>query len=172
MDEFESLYREHAPSVFRFALHLSGDRDEAADLTSEAFLRAWASPAPIRVATVRSYLFTIARRLYLQSLRRGRRRAPVEDTLPDPSPGPAQAYELAHDLGVALSDLQRLGEADRAALVLRVIEEMSYDEIATTLGISLAATKVRIHRARLALIRRRGTMNPAPNAAPDDPEKP
>jgi RNA polymerase sigma-70 factor (ECF subfamily) len=172
LDEFESLYHEHAGSVFRFALHLCGDRDEAADLTSEAFLRAWASPAPIRVATVRSYLFTIARRLYLQGLRRGRRRAPVDEALPDPSPGPAQAFEVAHDLRVALSELQRLGEADRAALVLRVVEDMPYDEIAATLGISLAATKVRIHRARLALIRRRETMNPAPNEAPDPPERP
>jgi RNA polymerase sigma-70 factor (ECF subfamily) len=172
LDEFETLYHEHAQSVFRFALHLSGDRDEAADLTSEAFLRAWASSAPIRVATVRSYLFTIARHLYLQSLRRGRRRSPIEDTLPDPSPGPEQVYETVHDLGVALSDLQRLGEADRAALVLRVVEDMPYGEIAATLGISLAATKVRIHRARLALIRRRETPNPAPATAPERPERP
>ena len=174
MDPFEALYREHSAAVYGFALYLSGDRDAAADLTSEAFVRAWGSPQPIRAATVRGYLFAIARNTYLQALRRERRRVAIDDELPDPSPGPAADFERSSVLGAALADLQKLPEGDRAALVLRVLADMPYDGIAATLGISLAATKVRIHRARLALIRMRERADATPGTAPppSTPETP
>ena len=50
-----------------------------------------------------------------------------------------------------LAGLQKLPEIDRAALLMRAFDEMPYEEIAQSLGISLAAVKVKIHRARLAL---------------------
>ena len=55
-------------------------------------------------------------------------------------------------MDAALAGLRRLPEVDRAALVMRAMEDMSYEEIARALGISLAAVKVRIHRARRALL--------------------
>src|ERR1700674_1597160 len=65
MTDFSALYKKYAPDVFRFALYLSGDRSQAEDLTSETFVRAWTSPEAIEVATVKAYLFTIARNLFL-----------------------------------------------------------------------------------------------------------
>jgi len=50
-----------------------------------------------------------------------------------------------------LAALQTLAEIDRAALLLRALEDMPYEEIARTLGISLASAKVKVHRARLML---------------------
>lgn len=152
MTDIGTLYTRHAPDVFRFALYLSGNRDEAADLTSETFVRAWASSEPIRTATVKSYLFTITRNLYLNSLRRSRRQVPLDEGLADSGPDPAVGAERSSQLAFALDALMRLPELDRAALVLRAVEEMPYEEIARTLGISLSLAKVKIHRARRALL--------------------
>jgi|ERR1035441_1164281 DNA-directed RNA polymerase specialized sigma24 family protein len=65
MTDFSALYKKYAPDVFGFALYLSGERGEAEDITSETFVRVWTSPEPIEMATVRGYLFTIARALGL-----------------------------------------------------------------------------------------------------------
>jgi RNA polymerase sigma-70 factor (ECF subfamily) len=150
-DDFHALYVRYSPDVFRFALYLSGDRHDAEDITSETFVRAWTAPGPIRAATVKGYLLTIARNLFLAGRKKRAREVPVPESIADPGPGPAAPAELDSELAAAVASLQRLSEVDRAALVMRAVEEMSYDEIAHALGISLAATKVRIHRARLAL---------------------
>ena len=155
MTNFGELYRQHAPDVFRFALYLSGDRTEAEDITAETFVRAWTSPEPIRMATVKGYLFTIARNLFLKSLRRRSRHVELSEALADPRPGPQALAERDSELSAALAALQKLPEIDRAALLMRAQDEMPYDEIARALGISLAAVKVKIHRARLSLARLR-----------------
>lgn len=155
MSDFGELYRNHAPDVFRFALYLSGDRGEAEDITSETFVRAWASSDRIRMSTVKGYLFTIARNLFLKGRARRSRHVEVTETLPDPGPGPQAAAEHHSELRVVLEALQKLPEIDRAALLMRANDEMPYGEIARSLGISLAAVKVKIHRARLALARLR-----------------
>lgn len=151
MTDFSALYRKHAPEVFRFALYLSGERAEAEDITSETFARAWASPETIRVATVKAYLFTIARNLFLQGLRRRSRQAELSPETPDAQPSQLARTEQRAELRAVLARLQRLPEIDRAALLMRSLEEMPYEEIARTLGISLPAAKVKVHRARLAL---------------------
>lgn len=155
MTGFDALYRENAPHVFRFALYLCGDRSEAEDLTSETFVRAWASPEPIRMATVKGYLLTITRNLYLQGQRRAPRHVALSDDLREPRAGPDVTAERGSELEAALAELQRLPEGERTALLMRAVEDLSYEEIARALGITLAAAKVRIHRARQALARLR-----------------
>ena len=151
MTEFAAIYQRYAQDVFRFALYLSGDRGEAEDITSETFVRAWTSPEPIRMATVKGYLLTIARNLFLQGLRRKSRQVALGDELHDPRAGPHDQAEQNAQLRAALAELQRLPEIDRAALLMRAMDEMPYEEIARALGLSLAAVKVKIHRARLGL---------------------
>lgn len=151
MTDFEELYRRHAPEVFRFALYLSGDRSEAEDVTSETFVRAWTSSGTIRTATVKAYLFTIARNLHLKGLRSRSRMVALPETLTDPAAGPEARAERDSELAAALRALQRLPEIDRAALLMRAADDMPYEEIARALGLTLASVKVRIHRARLAL---------------------
>lgn len=157
MTGFSELYKKHAPDVYRFALYLSGEHGEAQDITSEVFVRAWASSDPIRTATVKAYLFTIARNLFLQGLRKKSRHVALDEDLRDPQASPyAQAEEKA-ELAAVLAKLQKLPEIDRAALLMRAFDDMPYEEIARALGISLAAVKVKIHRARLALADIRNT---------------
>src|ERR1700693_6583661 len=83
MTGFSALYKKYAPDVYHFALYLSGERGEAEDITSETFVRAWTSPEPIEMATVKGYLFTIARNLFLQGLRKKSRHVPLDDDLRD-----------------------------------------------------------------------------------------
>ncbi len=151
MTDFSALYQKYAPEVFRFALYLSGDKSEAEDITSETFVRVWASSVPIEMATVKGYLFTIARNLFLQGLRKKSRHVALPLELSDSRPNPHMQTEQKAELRAVLARLQKLPEIDRAALLLRTLDEMPYEEIARTLGISISSAKVKVHRARLKL---------------------
>jgi RNA polymerase sigma-70 factor (ECF subfamily) len=155
MTDFSTLYQKYAPSVFRFALYLSGDRVEAEDITAETFARVWASAEPIRTETVKAYLFAIARNLFLQGLRRSTRRADLSGELADPKPDAQEQSEGRDELRAVLARLRLLPEIDRAAFIMRVFDETPYDEIARALGISVSSAKVKVHRARLALAKAR-----------------
>jgi RNA polymerase sigma-70 factor (ECF subfamily) len=152
MSEFSALYQDYAPDVYRFALYLSGRHADAEDITAETFARLWASSEPIAMATVKGYLFTIARHLFLQGLRKRSRDDALDEDLRDPSAGPERQAEHSESLRQVLKELQRLPETSRSALLMRAVDGIAYEEIARALGISLAAVKVKIHRARLALV--------------------
>jgi RNA polymerase sigma-70 factor (ECF subfamily) len=149
--DIADLYRTYAPSVFRFALYLTGERCEAEDITSETFVRAWTSPEPIKTATVKGYLFTIARNLYLQRLRKRSKHDPFEEDTPDAKASPHEQAEQREEFRAVLERLRKLPEMDRAAVLMRAIDGMPYEEIGRALGISLGAVKMKIHRARVAL---------------------
>lgn len=146
MTDFNALYRKYATDVFRFALYLSGSRADA-DITSETFVRVWTSLVPVEPTTVKSYLFTIARNLFLQELRKRRPQTELDERLLDPRAGPQAQAEQKAELHAVLAGLQRLPETDRAALLMRALEDLPYEEIARGLRISLASVKVKIHRA-------------------------
>lgn len=148
---FEELYRRHAGDVFRFSLYLSGNRAVAQDVTSETFVRAWTAKKPVQTATAKAYLFAIARNLYVSSRRRAKPEieAPAMLAAPD---NQAESYEHRTELAETLEDLALVAEGDRAALVMAVFEEMSYDEVARALGIGAGAVKARVFRARMRLI--------------------
>jgi len=158
--EFEEIYERYAQDVHRFALYLSGDGALADDITSEAFVRLWASEEKIRTLTVKAYLFAIARHLYIDSRRSASRFAEIDPELPEPGANPEMRAFYRSELRETLSMLQEFPEVDRAALLMRVQQELPYEEIARALGISLAATKVKIHRARLKLAERRTAAAP------------
>ena len=156
MTDFEALYRRYAADVFRFALYLCGDRADAEDITSETFVRVWTARNGLRVSTVKAYLFAIARNLYREGLRRRRPQADVSESLADPRPDPAAQAEGRAELASVLAALQTLPEVDRAALLMRAQDGMPYEEIAGALGLSVAATKVKVHRGRMRLASLRG----------------
>jgi RNA polymerase sigma-70 factor (ECF subfamily) len=157
---FHDLYQRYSRDVYRFALYLSGDSARAEDLTSESFLRLWTAPAPARVDTVKQYLFTIVRHLYIQNWRLESRHAPLTDapanieTIEDSLDTKAELYRVL----AALADLEPL---ERAAILLRSEQQMAYEEIARLLEISTASARVKVHRARQKLMHvRKGTTTP------------
>lgn len=153
MLDFGTLYRQYAPDVYRFALYLSGNAATAEDLTSETFVRLWTA-RDVRVATVRAYLFAITRNLYRQSLRGKHREAPLDSALADSAPDIESSAGEKERLLWVMKQLLKLPEIDRAALLMRAQYQMPYEEIAATLKLSVAAAKVRVHRARLTLARK------------------
>lgn len=152
MLDFLGLYETYASDIYRFALWLTGDSLDAEDITSETFIRAWLHNSTIRTETLRAYLLAIARNVYLGQRRKSKRQVLLDDAYPDPAPRPDRVAESQGDLRVVRSVLRSLREIDRAAFVLRVHHELPYAEIARILRLSLAATKVKVHRVRKKLL--------------------
>lgn len=148
--DFVDVYRRHSRDVFRFAMHLCGNADEADDLTSETFVRAWTTPTTIVAATVRAYLFTITRRLWMRRHASASRHIPLPDTLADGARSASTLLEQRDALDAVQRRLATLPDVDRAAIGMRAAG-LSYREIAVSLGLSEGAARVRVHRARAAL---------------------
>ena len=149
--DFHSVFERHSQDVYRFALYLSGDPVLADDVTSETFIRVWSSPEPVRLATVKAYLLTIARNLCLMERRRSLRRQSLDETVPDTGRSALRQVEVKDELDRVLRALQQFPETDRAALLMRAEEGLPYEEIAVALGLPVATVKVKVHRARLRL---------------------
>lgn len=152
--DFATLWNEHAGDVHRFALFLTGNPAFADDLTSETFVRAWSARERVDLATVRAYLLAITRNLFRHELRSARRREiPVtaSDSLPASEASPERSAIVRDELARVLRALQQIPESDREALLLRAEGGLAYDEIARALNLSVAAVKVKVHRARLRL---------------------
>jgi len=152
MFDFQDLYMTYVPDVYRFAYWLCGDAVDAEDITSDTFLRAWMHRTAIRTETMRAYLLSIARNLYLERLRKHKLHADLTDTIHDPKPDVDQQIEDRDKLVRIRQVLQQINEMDRTAFILRVQHELPYAEIARVLQISLSAAKVKVHRVRLKLI--------------------
>ncbi len=149
--DFGELYRRHAADVYRFALYLTGNPTDADDITAETFARAWSSKAEIRVGSVKAYLLMIARNVNIDRHRGTRQLVGLDEDVRDPARD-SEAAAIGRDEIRALMDgLARLGEADRAALLMRALGALSYDAIAAAIRVSPAAARVRVHRARLRL---------------------
>jgi RNA polymerase sigma-70 factor (ECF subfamily) len=151
MQDFHDLYVRYASDVHRFVVYLGGDAALADDITSETFLRAWTSASPIREGTVKAYLFTIARHLVFAESRRASKLDELGDSVPSTAPGPGDRAEQRATVRRVMGAIGGLPDVDRAALLLRVRDGLSYEEIAAALDLSLSNVKVKIHRARLKL---------------------
>ncbi len=153
---WDEVVRQHAPRVYRLAYRLAGNPQDAEDLTQETFVRVFRSLASYQPGTFEGWLHRITTNLFLDLVRRRQRIR--FDSLPEDSerlPGrersPEQVYADSH----LDPDIQRALDAlhpdFRVAVVLCDIEGLSYEEIATTLGIKLGTVRSRIHRGRLQL---------------------
>ena len=161
---FEQLVLNNQNKVYSLALRLTGDREEAADLAQEAFLKAWQSlPSFQGESSFSTWLHRLTTNLCIDYLRRRNRRQGIESgpSLDDeegsiPEPGdwegdPQRLLERAEVSRAVARGLEQLPEHFRQALVLRELSGLSYQEIGTALDLDLGTVKSRIARARLAL---------------------
>ena len=148
---FQELYQRYAQDIYRFSYWLCGDAKDAEDITSETFVRAITVEDRLQSETVKGYLLTIARNLAFKRNNSTKRQANLDEQILDLHPNPAALAETNLELDLAFRMLETLPEIDRTALLLRAQEDLSYEEIATILGISVTATKVKVHRVRLKL---------------------
>jgi RNA polymerase sigma-70 factor (ECF subfamily) len=157
---FEELVRRHADRLYAVVLRFVADRDEAQEVTQEAFLRAWRS---IDRFEGRSRIFTWLYRIGInEAKRRAARRPPVKVVSLDDEPIPeAPDWSEAPETRLRQADLRRLLEDAiralpleyRVPLILRDVEGLSTREAAEVMEIGEAAFKSRLHRARLAVRR-------------------
>jgi RNA polymerase sigma-70 factor (ECF subfamily) len=156
---FHELYSRYAEDVYRFAHWLTGNADDARDITSETFVRAWTAPEEPRMETVKAYLFAIARNLHRKQWRRQSRLEALDEMLPDLAPSPDEAAAGQDDFRRTSEAIQALPEIDRTVLLLRAEQGLSYADIATATGLSVTAAKVKVFRARAKLA---AMLNPQP----------
>lgn len=166
---FETLVERWKTPVVHFVYRLLPDADEAEDLAQAVFVQLWRTAGRYeRRAKFSTFLFTIARNLALNEVRR-RTRHPAdrldgfpgaagepdaEEARPIPDPGQPPADDLAQrsELVAKIDEaLAALPEKQRVALALCREGERSYEEIADILGTTVPATKSLIHRARETL---------------------
>jgi RNA polymerase sigma-70 factor (ECF subfamily) len=169
MTDIENLYECYAGDVRRFALYLCGDVAMADEITSDTFMRAWMAADRIRQATVKSYLFTIARNAYTDLLRRAARHTQLDENMRDTRISAQTHMEQSEEVRTVLAGLQQLPEIDRTVLLMRTLDEMPYEEIAETLGIPVVTAKVKVHRARLKLMQIRQAWREIVPAAGEKP---
>ena len=148
---FHELYSRYAGDVYRFAHWLTGNPNDAQDITSETFIRAWTAPEEPRMDSVNAYLFAIARNLHRKQWRRTSRLQELDEEMSAPETAPDTAAEQKDEFQRTLAALQALPEIDRTVLLLRAEEELSYEDISATTGLSVTAAKVRVFRARAKL---------------------
>lgn len=166
--QFEAFLRQHQDVVFSTAMRLLASKAEAEDVTQEVFLKAYARFGELKDSpTVVGWLRTVARNLSLNHLTRYRSRwsffselfsgrgeedeSPVEFIAPDTS----EETALAGDRRALVEQaLQKLPPAQRVPLVLYHMEDLSYEDIAAQLGVSLGKVKTDIFRGRETLRRR------------------
>jgi RNA polymerase sigma-70 factor (ECF subfamily) len=155
---FDELVRVTTPGTYTLAMRLVGNEEDARDVVQETYLRAYKGIGKFRGdAQVTTWLYRITANCASTQL--GKRRKHRHEELLDDGPyvdrsadrdpaARAEASNLRARLDEALADLPpRL----RAVVVLRDVYDLSHDDIATELGISESAAKVRLHRARRQL---------------------
>lgn len=155
---WDEVVREYSPQVYRLAYRLTGQEADAQDLTQEVFIRVFRSLDSYRPGTFSGWLHRITTNLFLDQVRRTKRQrtwalGQYESDTPRAAhrDEPERGFEMANlDLDIQAA-LAALPPEYRVAVVLRDIEDLSYEEIADVLGISLGTVRSRIHRGRARL---------------------
>ncbi|CAM4060228.1 RNA polymerase sigma factor [Nocardiopsis rhodophaea] len=153
---FEMLVRRHQDTVYRIALRILNDPADAADTSQEALVAAWrALPDLDDPETFRAWLYRIVTRRALNAARARTPESPtdlLEGDRPGRGPGP-EHHTVASGLRDALAQaLLDLPPQQRVCWILYEMEQMTYGEIAETVGVTTGAVRGRIHRARAHLV--------------------
>ncbi len=161
---FGALVRRHQDRVFNLAYQILRNRDDALDVAQEAFAKAFVSLANFKGrATFTTWLHRIVVNLAIDTLRRRQRgegarsqevlEAPVGDRIAGTSSSddPAAALESKQVRALLAQGIEALPPAQRAVLILREVEGMSYEDIARTVGCSLGTVMSRLFYGRRKL---------------------
>ena len=146
---FAEVYDRYASAVFGFLQRFVRDRAAAEDLVQQTFLRMHESRDAFDAhLNLRTWIFTIARRLAINWLERARRLVgpPSEHTV-DPAPTPEQHAVVRAEVRRVEDALAQLAPDDASVVILARFEGMTSEELANVLDCSPDAAKMRLHRA-------------------------
>jgi len=158
--EFQRLAREHGGRIYTFALHALRCHEDAEDVTQEVLIRLWRHRETVDPARMHAWVMRVTRNLVIDCSRRRRMRASVFADGTDiesvagvveadaPRADSAERGELRGVLEAAVADLE---EPYRSIVIMREIQDRSYNEIAEAMEMPLGTVKVYLHRARRRL---------------------
>ncbi len=150
------LMERHRDALFRFCYHLTGNREDAEDVCQETLARAMTRVGSLQSdSAFRSWLFSIARNLSIDTHRRKKRTV----TMPDDEAMPIQLFteapqdhvEVEEEHQTVVEAMGKLAQSHQRVLVLREVEGMSYAAIAERLDVSQSAVETLLFRARRRL---------------------
>ena len=161
---FEQLLLTHQKSVYNLCLRMVKNPDDALDLSQEAFLRAWRALDQYQFdAAFSTWLFRLTSNVCIDFLRKQKRQQHMsltvtdedepgeEFAVPDPAPGQEEQI-IQNDWRAAVARaMASLPEDWRVVMQLRVVEQLSYEQIAGILDIKVGTVKSRLARARTQL---------------------
>lgn len=162
---FSELVRRQQGPVYRFLLRMLRSHDDALELSQDAFLKAWlALPQWQPNARFRTWLFRIVSNTALDAIRRRSlvEFVPIDESFDTPSsaPTPEHQAQVTQEVRQLEASLAKLAPEHRQILLLREVEEMSYEEIGDVLSLSEGTVKSRLARARASLIGIRKRIRP------------
>jgi len=165
--DFDEVVRVYRPRILRFLLSSLTDRDAAEALTQECFLKAWSARHQFRgESSLSTWLTRIAVNLMRDHLRSRSLRfwqktrgsaldvMDISDWIPDGRSSPESTALARERVAAVWRAVKDLSSHQRSVFVLRFVEEMELEEIATTIGMNLSTVKSHLYRA-LAVIRER-----------------
>lgn len=179
-EAFEQLVLKYQTAVYNLCLRMTGDPEDAADMTQESFLKAWRNLESFQGNSAFStWLYRLASNTCLDHLRSVKRRPQLSLVMEDED-GEAQALDVPdsaptpEEQVIALDEQSRLNEAlqaleedQRQILILRAVNGLSYTEIAEALQLKEGTVKSRLARARDQLrkkLQQNGNNSPAPTS--------
>ena len=181
-DAFHWLVSEYTPPVYRLACRLLNNSADASDVVQEVFLKIFRSVGQFHGdCSLKTWLYHIAVNTIWNQNRWWRRHSEKECTLEstrpeamednlamaDDAPSPMESLLSQETQEMVQKALSRLNELHRMVLVLREMEDLSYEEVAAILNVSQGTVKSRLARARQSLKRElEAMMEPAPHTAP------
>jgi len=153
LGDFDRLFEEFSAPIYNYVLRMVGDRDRAADITQDTFIKAYRHIDSLTdVSSTRSWIYRIATNTAIDDMRRRKHLARMDDEhhaeRPDSAPGPeAQVMSVVLDERIQRAML-RLRPNHRQCLILSDIEDMSAHQIGEVMGLSYGAVRTLLCRAR------------------------
>jgi RNA polymerase sigma-70 factor (ECF subfamily) len=164
-DAFETLVRDNQKKVYNLALKMTGNEDDALDISQEAFIKAYTGLKNFRAESRFSvWLYRLTYNICIDFLRKKKRKPELPLTvsddegeileleIPDTRYEPASETERRELREAVTKGIDALPDKHREILIMREMTGMSYDEIATALGINEGTVKSRLSRARQSLV--------------------
>jgi len=164
---FRTLVAVHKDRTFRAALRVLANRDEALDVTQEAFLALHRHAGRVPDDAVGPWLVRVATNRSIDRVRRRKRArtTPLSGEVPAPDDRPAESAARAEEHARVRAALAKLPERQRQVLAMRVMEQRTFVELSRALGISEGAAKVHFRRGLAAL---RARLAPDPRGDRDE----
>lgn len=148
-DIFIRVYKENFRYVYRYLFSLTFDGQRAEDLTQEVFIKAFCILDSPR-ESIKAWLLTVAHNLYVDYVRKNKRlEFPSDDVLSQyPVRGVENVVEEKESIARVFSSFKALPEAQRQAVLLCLVNELSYEEASKIMGLSVSGVTNLIYRAR------------------------